>query len=148
MDKQRVQWKKMAGWLVFILYVIPIAWGDRDYEGVTWKTLRFKTRIPNRRNSPTFAFPRCVIRTPGVIVLDRKRVSWIEVIEDAGRIVVGDKEKAVSTARSITVDMNAYDTVVILNGNEYALVGQPRQLSRVDPFGTWVISDIPLPEQE
>jgi len=128
-------------WLISIIFLClsSLSVVAREHEGLTWKTLRFKTRIPNRRNSPTFAFPKCVIQIPGVAVLDRSRVSWIEVVGGVQDLVVGNKEKAISTARSITVDMNVYDSVVILNGNDYAIIGMPCEISRVDPYGVWVV---------
>jgi hypothetical protein len=130
--------------LTILLAACLLAGGDvpvdgREYMGAEWETLRFRTRWANRRNSPVFVFPRCVIMAEGTLVLDMRTVRTIWVQDDQGTRMIGEKPVRPRAPSQLWVDMKIYDSVVILNGDDYTVVGMERSISRIDPYGAWLI---------
>ncbi len=134
--------KKIIILIVFIAVMLCVgAQADREYFNTMWKTLKFKTKLPNRYNSPSSYSSRTACNREGTLVLDKRDIPNI-IIRDKGKTKVigpagtrGDdiiKEGAV-------VDMRYYTSVVILNGDDYTIYGEDRQISRTDPWGLWVV---------
>ena len=129
--------------MYFLLLLLVMSHGhrlyaERSYYGMEWKTLTFKTAIENRRNSPTSMSARCACSTPGTLVLNKREISTVYIVD-------GDNLKTIGLPGqkpdnwSLRVDMSLYTSVVLLNGDDYAIYGEARDVSRVDPWGLWVV---------
>jgi len=129
---------------VIVLAAVLLCMGvraDREYFNTIWKTLKFKTKWPNRYNSPSSYTSRTVCQREGTLVLNKKEIANIVIRDNGDTKVIGPagsrgdemiKEGAV-------VDMRYYTSVVILNGDDYTIYGEQRDVSRTDPWGLWVI---------
>jgi hypothetical protein len=116
-------------------------WADREYFNARWKTLKYETKWPNRRNSPISYSSRCACSREGTLVLDKKEIVNILIKDGEETRVIGPTNTRGSTNlnNSVIVDMQFYTSVVILNRDDYTIYGEDRQVSRVDPWGLWVI---------
>lgn len=136
------KWIKQAGWTVALLLaaLTVLARAEREYLNARWRTMPFKTAAPGRRSNPTSFSSRAYCRTPGTLVLDKREYNNIYIVENGATNIIGLAALPGKQSRDgIRVDMSRYTSVVILNGNDYTIYGDEREISRVDPWGMWVV---------
>ena len=128
------------GCMLVILLGVATARAEREYLNARWRTLPFHTAAPGRRSNPTSFSSRTYCRTPGTVVLDKREYNNIYIVDGGRTNIIGQAGLPGRQSRKgIRVDMNYYESVVILNGNDYTIYGEERDISRVDPWGMWVV---------
>ena len=112
----------------------------RDYFNATWKTLKYTSRDPARPFPGTSYASRCICSTKGTLVLNQREINNIYIRDGEQTTVIGPA--AVPGKKSkmgALVDMRFYTSVVIINGDDYTIYGEPREIQRVSPWGLWVV---------
>ncbi len=113
---------------------------DRDYFNARWKTLKYRSADAKRPYPGTSYASRCFCRTKGTLVLNKREINNIYIRDGEETTIIGPAGVAGSTSTmGALVDMRFYTSVVVINGDDYTIYGEPREVERVAPWGMWVV---------
>lgn len=120
--------------------VVRCVLADRDYFNARWKTLKYQSADPKRPYPGTSYASRCYCRTKGTLVLNKREINNIYIRDGDNTTIIGPAgEKGSTSTMGALVDMRFYTSVVVINGDDYTIYGEPREVDRVAPWGMWVV---------
>lgn len=113
---------------------------DRDYFNASWKTLKYKSPDKSRPYPGTSYASRCICLTKGTLVLNKREINNIYIRDGEQTTIIGPAGVSEKTSKmGALVDMRFYTSVVVLNGDDYTIYGEPREIQRIAPWGMWVV---------
>lgn len=130
-------------WVGFLLYgclTVCTVLADRDYFNARWKTLKYRGADTKRPYPGTSYASRCFCRTKGTLVLNKREINNIYIRDGEETTIIGPAGvHGKSSTMGALVDMRFYTSVVVINGDDYTIYGEPREVERVAPWGQWVV---------